>query len=102
VGRHAADDEAGVHPIVAAALQQRPATALPGSARHDAEGSAMAVTTDGGLGWPGEPADGTGLGWPEDPASGTQDAAQQPAPADGEPARRRPGWRRFLGSGRAA
>jgi hypothetical protein len=97
VGRHAADDVVEVHPIIAAALKQRPATALPRSARHDAEGGAAAVVTDGGLGWPGEPADGTGLGWPEDPAAATQDSAQQPAPAP-----RRPGWRRFLGSGRAA
>ena len=91
VGRHSADDGAGVDPFVAAALAQRPAPAEPAAPRH-APGLVPvgADGTGGGLGWPGDPADGTGLGWP---ARGT-DAADA---AVDRPVRRRGGWRRLFG-----
>jgi hypothetical protein len=87
VGRHTADDGAAVHPIVAAALQQahRPDGDVP---RH--------ASGQGGLGWPGDPAEGTGLGWPAGTeAEGgsvldTQVAVEQPR------ARRRSVWRRLF------
>jgi hypothetical protein len=87
LGRHAARDDEGVHPIVAAALSTRPAAGQP---RHG-QVTALSASEEGDLGWPGEPADGTGLGWPVDQPTGT--AVLSPA----QPARRR-GWRRFLGS----
>ncbi|WP_369139518.1 hypothetical protein [Modestobacter versicolor] len=80
---------------MAAALDRLP-TAAAGAARHGREPRALTATgTEGGLGWPGDPADGTGLGWPGDrPASGQ--SVRSPAP-------RRTGWRRlFGGSSRAA
>jgi hypothetical protein len=93
-GRHAAGDDDGVHPIVAAALYARPAAGGPrhGQATADTAGS------EGGLGWPGEPADGTGLGWPVDQPTGT--AAEGSAVVIAPPVRRR-GWRRRLGSAAA-
>ena len=103
VGRHAALDGAGVDPIVAAALDSRPSAAA-GLARHGAESGprALSAASEGGLGWPGDPADGTGLGWPVDEVSGTPGAEQQSAVtlvADEAPARRRSGWRRLFGGG---
>ena len=89
LGRHAARDDEGVHPIVAAALSTRPAA---GQRRHG-RATALSAGEEGGLGWPGEPADGTGLGWPVEQPT---ERAVTTAP----PVRRR-GWRRFLG-GRAA
>ncbi len=88
MGRHAALDGAGVHPIVAAALQQRPAPQEPGAARHgdriEPEGAQLSGPEEGELGWPGEPRDGRGLGWPAEP----QGTAALPAP--------RRGWRRLF------
>lgn len=90
MGRHAADDDAGVHPLVAAVLEareapahrlDRPAAVAPGS---DGEG---------GLGWPGTPGDGTGLGWP-----GDTDAPGAPtAPPAATSGPKRSVWRRLLG-----
>jgi hypothetical protein len=94
LGRHAARDDEGVHPIVAAALSTRPAAGQP---RHG-QLTALSAGEEGDLGWPGEPADGTGLGWPVDQPTGT--AVLTPAAATAPPARRR-GWRRFLGSSAA-
>ena len=94
LGRHAARDDEGVHPIVAAALSTRPAAGQP---RHG-QLTALSAGEEGDLGWPGEPADGTGLGWPLDEPTGT--AVSEPAlplVATAPPARRR-GWRRFLGN----
>ncbi|MQA36147.1 hypothetical protein [Modestobacter roseus] len=79
-----------MHPLVAAALQQRPE---PSGPRH-AAGS-------GGLGWPGDPADGTGLGWPGDlDVDGGTDRAEVPAEEHATP--RRTGWRRLFGGSRTA
>jgi len=97
VGRHAADDGAAVDPIIEAALRHRsPAgTADPRHAPRAATGD-----DEGGLGWPGEPADGTGLGWPTGSAvdTGTPIADAPSLPAPGQPAVRRRGWRRLFGS----
>ena len=99
VGRHTADDGAGVHPLVAAALQQRPTPGEPDQPRHLHEAPRAADERQGGLGWPGEPGDGTGLGWPADDAVRATDAAPDTWPE--RPARRR-GWRRLFGGGAAA
>src|SRR3954470_5551019 len=109
MGRHAPDDEAAVHPIVAAALERR------------AAGSRADEPVQGGLGWPGDPTEGAGLGWPA--GTGSRDRTAEPAlsaPAElpvGEPspveppvveappaapsvpAPRRSVWRRLLGGG---
>jgi len=103
VGRHAAGDGTGVDPIVAAALRQRPSELVAGASRHGTEQRLSAATEgEGGLGWPGEPGEGTGLGWPVDlldaPAEGLPEAAGTP-PGEVR-ARRRQGWRRLFG-GRA-
>ncbi len=90
VGRHAADDEAGVHPLVAAALEAREAPA-PGVHRLDPPAATGPATEgDGGLGWPGTPGDGTGLGWPGDTDAHATPAAPAPGP-------RRSVWRRLFG-----
>jgi hypothetical protein len=85
MGRHVAGS-GPPHPLVAAALAERP----PGTtARH--------LRFEGGLGWPGSPNDGRGLGWPGDPtgdAGPTSARETAPAPV--------PRWRRLLGLGRAA
>ena len=103
MGRHAAGDGAGVHPIVAAALQRQAPGSL-GTLRH-ARGRRPATATDGGLGWPGSPPDGTGLGWPADGRTGSTPAAAGPGALTvvvESPAPRRAGWRRFFGGGAAA
>ncbi|WP_164703413.1 hypothetical protein [Modestobacter sp. KNN46-3] len=71
-----------------------------------------ASAQDGGLGWPGEPGEGSGLGWPDrdgathPPAAETTDStitvAVAPAGGDQRPDRRRSGWRRWLGGSPAA
>jgi hypothetical protein len=90
VGRHTADDEAGVHPLVAAALEAREA---PPAGTHRFDRPALAGSPsdgEGGLGWPGTPGDGSGgLGWP-----GDTDTHAGPT---GAPAPRRSVWRRLLG-----
>ena len=100
MGRHTAADGTGIDPIVAAALRQRPTAGADSAPRHG--GARSAADGEGGLGWPGEPGEGTGLGWPVDlldaPAEGLPEAAGTP-PAE-VPARRRQGWRRLFG-GRA-
>ncbi len=90
VGRHAADDAAGVHPLVAAALDAR-VTPEPGTHRWDRPVAADPTPDrDGGLGWPGSPGDGSGgLGWP-----GDVDVRGTPAAA---PAPRTSVWRRLFG-----
>jgi hypothetical protein len=106
VGRHAAGDGAGVHPIVLAALTQRPRSADGATPRHGPESRQRRLSGadgEGGLGWPGEPKDGTGLGWPADLLSGAA-AGRQPAVtqvADQRPVRRWSGWRRIFGSNAA-
>ena len=95
MGKHSADDGAGVDPFVAAALAQRPASPEPAEGRH-APGlvPVEADGTSGGLGWPGDPADGSGLGWPSRDA----EAAVEADDDEGRPARRRGGWRRLFGA----
>jgi hypothetical protein len=99
VGRHAADDDAGVHPIVAAALQRQAPS--PGVAPRHGPGPRGAALADGEgeLGWPGPPADGTGLGWPADSRTdATAEAAPEPlAAVPAAPVKRRLGWRRLFG-----
>jgi hypothetical protein len=107
VGRHAADDGAGVHPIVAAALQRQ--VPDPAGAPRHCQGRDRAVAEgdrvrEGGLGWPGERHDGTGLGWPADartdvPVPGLPEPLTV-VPA--QPAKRRLGWRRLFGGAPAA
>jgi hypothetical protein len=99
VGRHAAGNGDAVHPIVAAALQQQ-TPAARGAARHGSGGADATAQGEGGLGWPGFPADGTGLGWPGDATSGSEvpeRADRSLTVVPGQPARRRLGWRRFFG-----
>jgi len=90
VGRHAAADDAAVHPVVAAALARR-AAGLP-SGRH---GALRAESTQSNVGWPAKtdegPSTGGSTGWP---GGMTGPSRQQAAVA---PARPR-GWRRFFGS----
>ena len=103
MGRHAADDAAAAHPIVAAALQRRAPEAL-GALRH-ARGRRPAAATGDGLGWPGSPPDGTGLGWPADGQAASTPAAAGPDALTAVPESPTPrwaGWRRFFGGGAAA
>jgi len=99
VGRHAADDGAGVHPLVAAALQQRLTPGEPGQPRHLHGAPRAADERQGGLGWPGEPGGGTGLGWPAENTVSATDT--EPGTRSERPARRR-GWRRLFGGSPAA
>ncbi|MCZ2838374.1 hypothetical protein [Modestobacter sp. VKM Ac-2985] len=64
MGRHSAGSRARVDPIVAAALSQRAASVEPPQPRPAPDRSEG--EQDGGLGWPGEPGEGSGLGWPAD------------------------------------
>ncbi|NEK93247.1 hypothetical protein GCU67_03505 [Modestobacter muralis] len=93
MGKHSADDGAGVDPFVAAALAQRPAPAEPVAPRHAPGLVPVGADGTGGLGWPGDPADGSGLGWP----AGDADSA---GAAEQRPARSRGGWRRLFGGAR--
>ena len=86
MGRHSASEGAAVHPVVAAALAQRPADAPAG--RH---GDLHAEGTESGLGWPGSSTTHEGLGWP----GGMSNEVRQAAPA-AEPPQRRRGWRRLF------
>ena len=95
MGRHSADDGAGVDPIVAAALAERPSPAEPAEPRHAPGLVPVGADGTGGLGWPGDPAEGGGLGWPARDA----DAGSDAVPAD-RPVRRRSGWRRLFGAAR--
>jgi hypothetical protein len=99
VGRHLADDGVAVDPIVEAALSRRRAlTAEPVGPRH---GAAYVSSGDGGLGWPGEPRDGSGLGWPVDLLPDAAHSGQAPTAtpaAEVSPVRRRTGWRRIFRS----
>jgi hypothetical protein len=88
VGRHAADDGAGVHPIVAAALQQRAPRPDDDGPRH--------VSGQGGLGWPGDPAEGTGLGWPAGTEAAGEGVPASPQPVEQSPVRRRSVWQRLF------
>jgi hypothetical protein len=88
VGRHAAGQGAPAHPLVAAALAQRP----PGGARRhsDENGHEPGGSERGGLGWPGPPPGDGGVGWPPDGAAENVATTQ-------EPAVQRWGWRRLFG-----
>jgi hypothetical protein len=109
VGRHTAPDGDAVHPVVAAALARRAAESMAAH-RDDAMERFATQRIDGNVGWPGEPpAPGGGLGWPgelaQDGAPGrdpSADADEDLPDHQGEPSARRRGWRRLLGSGRAA
>jgi hypothetical protein len=94
MGRHAAADGGAADPIVEAALRGRPEGNGPRHGSLDPTAS-----TEGGLGWPGEPEDGTGQGWPVDqlPDDGVQAPAAVLAVAE-TPAPRRGGWRRLFSS----
>jgi hypothetical protein len=107
VGRHTAGDGVGVDPIVAAALSRRPTSVEPGLPRHGQESRQRrlaCVDGESGLGWPGEPGNGTGLGWPLDLVPESVSTAAEPAApvADEAPVRRRLGWRRIFGGGAGA
>ncbi|MCZ2821954.1 hypothetical protein O2V63_16550 [Modestobacter sp. VKM Ac-2977] len=123
MGRHSAGNGARVDPIVEAALRQRTTSVEPGPPRHAPglpDGQQVESQQDGGLGWPGEPGEGSGLGWPDrddatypaavdttetDPTESATTVAVTPvgpATGDGRPARRRLGWRRWLGGSPAA
>ncbi len=92
VGRHTAEDGAHVHPLVAAALEERHGA---GTGTHRTAAAEAGPEGEGGLGWPGPPGDGTGLGWPAD-----TDKRATPVAA---PVGRRSVWRRlFSGPARAA
>ena len=100
MGRHSADDGGAVDPIVAAALSRLPASGVRGLPRH---GELTGAYGEGGLGWPGDPADGEGLGWPVDAAApvGAWRGPSLPlVPAEAPGPRR--GWRRIFGSGSKA
>ncbi len=87
MGRHTADDGADVHPIVTAALQQRAPQPADGGPRH--------VSGQGGLGWPGDPAEGTGLGWPAGTETEGQTVPAAPQQVAQPPARRSV-WQRLF------
>ena len=116
MARHAAADDAGTDPIVAAALarqQQNAPVRRHASASTEGGGAGSSGPTGGstegtesGLGWPGDTTTGGGLGWPGSTDAGAETAridAVPPVPGSGDdpdsPARR--GWRRLFG-GRAA
>ncbi|MCU1671633.1 MAG: hypothetical protein JWP40_4560 [Blastococcus sp.] len=87
MGKHAAAEGGSRHPLVAAALAQRPAESA--GAHRDGHTSSEGSS---GLGWPGpDPADGAPVGWP-----GEASDAVGTAPAE-EPvaAVRRSWWRLF-------
>jgi hypothetical protein len=90
-----------VDPIIEEALRRRPPTAEPAGPRHGHEGTVQLSSGEGGLGWPGEPRDGTGLGWPADLLTQAVPSGQEPTVApevEDSPVRRRSGWRRLFGS----
>src|SRR3954466_5685860 len=102
LGRHAAADGVGIDPIVAAALSRRTGapTGLPPHGQESRQQPTGAGGDDGGLGWPGDPADGTGLGWPVELITRPPDADDRPAVAvvtEQPPGPRRSGWRRLFG-----
>jgi hypothetical protein len=104
VGRHAAADGVGIDPIVAAALSRRPEapTGLPRHGQESRQQPIGAAGDDGGLGWPGDPADGTDLGWPVELITRPPDADDRPAVAvltEQAPGPRRSAWRRLFGGG---
>lgn len=117
VGRHAAPDGDGMHPVVAAALARRAADAA-GAHRDDAMERFATQRIEGNVGWPGEPpAPGGGLGWPgevirdgvrggaatTDPSADADDDSEDDlGEPPGAPSGRRRGWRRLLGLDRAA
>ena len=110
MGRHTAPDGDGVHPVVAAALARRGVDSN-GAHRDDAMERFATQRIDGNVGWPGEPpAREGGLGWPgelgqhgPDLAGDADEELDEDLPEhSGEPVARRRGWRRLLGSGRAA
>jgi hypothetical protein len=97
-----------VHPIVAAALRERAPEVLGGGRSGRVAGGATAQD-EGAVGWPAPPPDGSGLGWPDD-ADPADPESRRAASEDRvvtmrdrraalpeQPARRRPGWRRWLG-----
>lgn len=130
MGKHSALGQAGVHPLVAEALQRRqqregggaPAAVPPKVA---ARRPAPNRPADSAVGWPTPARAGSGLGWPDDPrqpdrssADDTRDdAADQHPDDDGSlidaldgteqsgpavQAPHRAGWRRFFGGGHSS
>ena len=97
MGRHAAAEGAGAHPLVAAALAGRAAD-LHGTHRRGNPGPigwpGEPRESDGGLGWPvGLPAGGSGTGEPESEAD---DEADAPAPGGSTTDVVPRGWRRLF------
>ena len=99
MGRHTADHGASAHPLVAAALAQRPAEVT--GAHRDEPASAG---EGGNVGWPTPPEpsaprpDEGPVGWPGGSRQDGQDTATGNEP--GQAPRR--GWRRLFGAARAA
>jgi len=115
-----------VHPLVAAALEQRRRGASGGAhgGSQPQDGPVAAAEPDGPLGWPGGPGDGHGLGWPGPARAAAQSAADRPdvtgdrvtraeqperpeqeprgtgelVAVDGSSTPRRRGWRRLFGT----
>ena len=97
MGRHTAADGDSAHPLVAAALAQRPAD-VTGAHRDD-------PASGGEVGWPvppeptaPEPGDGA-VGWPGGTGRDAEDSAAGDGPVQAPPRR---GWRRLFGAARAA
>ena len=107
MGKHTADDDSTVDPLVADALARR----------GDAAPAAHGEHSGGSTGWPGPaPGGGAPVGWPGGTGPAPDDAPQEPAEADAEramtpvvrpasapaPVAVRRGWRRLFGASPAA
>ncbi|RZU33281.1 hypothetical protein [Blastococcus saxobsidens] len=100
MGRHTAADGASAHPLVAAALAQRPAD-VTGAHREEP----ASAGEGGNVGWPQAPEPSaprpgeSPVGWPGGSGRDDQDTAVEDEPARTPP---RLGWRRLFGAARAA
>ena len=99
MGRHTAADGAAAHPLVAAALAQRPADAAP---TH--RGDAASAPDGGSVGWPAAPEPGSGgVGWPGRRGEEEHDDPSTTGrPEEAAPVTSRRGWRRLFGAPPAA